>query len=275
MKYLLLILAVLCSSVSAQTVSNGWTKRFDFPVLSSNGYSARPQAIIALGTDTLLVSAHYGDVTSKAYKVSTAGAVLGSFTFPAPYKHVAAISRRADGSYWAAEYLTGKLLKLDLDASLETGTAVLLEERPVQGPSVCCALEWATVAGSEYLLLAEYRTSGTPVTTILRNETGRSLQMSLRVQGITYKDGLLYIASNVVTGQSPAVGMIQVIDFDTFIELGGEQDAWTNYIVDQFPAPSNYPEDLTFTPDGTLWTMTEGNTGTGTAGYLAVWSKAL
>lgn len=275
MKYLLLILAVLCSSVSAQTVSNGWTKRFDFPVLSSNGYSARPQAIIALGSDTLLVSAHYGNIISKAYKVTTAGVVLGSFTWPEQYKHIAAIAKRSDGSMWAADYNTGKLLKFDLDASLSTGTGVLLEERPVNTITTCCAIDWATSLGNEYLLLSEYRTSGTPVMTILNNENGRSLRMSLRVQGIVYKDGLLYVASNLVTGESPAVGKIQVIDFDTYIELGTDRDTWTNYIVDEFLAPSNYPEDLAFTPDGTLWTMTEGNTATGTTGYLAVWSKAL
>jgi len=266
---LLLFALPACS----QTVSNGWTKRFDFPLQTYNGYTARPQAIEAISSDELLITAHYGDSISKAFKVTTAGVVEGSFTFPAIYKHVAAISRRGDGTWWAAEYLTGKLLEIDLDASLASGTAVILEARPFGWASTCCAMEWAPVPGGEALLMAEYRTSGTPVMTILHNETGRSLAVSYRIQGIVYRDGLLYIASNVVTGQTPQVGTVQVIDFDTYAALGARSDDWQTYVVDQFPAPSNYPEDLTFTPDGTLWTMTEGNTATGTVGWLAVWSR--
>jgi len=272
-KLLVLLLALLPLSCFSQTTANGWTKRFDFPIQTYNGYGARPQAIEAISADELLITAHYGDSVSRAFKVTTAGVVEGSFTFPAPYKHVAAIARRGDGSWWASEYLTGKLLEIDLDASLSSGTAVILEERPFGWASTCCAMEWAPVDDAEYLLMAEYRTSGAPVMTILHNEVGRSLSLSYRVQGIAYRDGLLYIASNVVTGQTPQVGTVQVIDFDTYIALGAREDSWETYVVDQFPAPSNYPEDLTFTADGTLWTMTEGNTSTGTAGWLSVWSR--
>lgn len=272
-----LLIACLCLSMGAQaqTVSNGWTKRFDFPALTYSGYAARPQGIIALSNDELVVTAHFGDQYSRAYKVSTSGTVLGQFGFPAPYKHVAAIARSADGRYWVSEYLTGTLLEVDLDASFTSGTAVIRGVRTVGWASTCCAIDWATVSDKEYLLLSEYRTTGAPITTVVHHESGRRLTITQRAQGIVYKDGLLYIVSNRLTGEASGLGRVQVIDFDTFIELGAQDGIWTDYLVDDFLAPSNYPEDLAFTPDGTLWTMTEGNTSVGTAGWLAVWSKTL
>lgn len=269
MKYLLTALLALTSLPAFAQ----WTKRFDIPELSALGYASRPQAILALDNDDLIVTAHFGDQFSRAYRVTpSTNTVTGQFQFPLPYRHIAAAAQRSDGSIWFADYTTGCLLLVDLPASFASGTAVILESRKVSDPSVLSGLAWATVGTDEYLLMAEYRTSGSPTMVILHNESGRRMPVTIRVQGIAYRDGLLYISSNAITGQTPAVGTVQVIDFHAFITMGPTNHSWTNYVISTSLAPSNYPEDLSFSPDGTLWTQTEGNTSVGTAGYLGAWS---
>lgn len=274
MRFALILLAVLGFTANAQTVSNGWTKRFDAPELTASGQPARPQAVLALGNDDLIVSAHFNNAFSRVYRVQpSTQTTIGQFQFPSPYVHIAAAAQRADGSIWFADYATGTLLHVDLTASLSSGSAVILEARTVMDANLLSGLAWATVNGEEFLLLAEYRTTGSPVMVILNHESGRRLVVTQRLQGIVYKDGVLYIASNRLTGESTAVGRLQTIDFAAFIASGPTNDTWLNYVLSTEAVPSAYPEDLSFSPDGVLWTATEGENAVGTIGWLAYWSR--
>lgn len=252
--------------------SSAWGKQFDVPELSADGHTAKPQAILALDDGTFVVTAHFADQFSRAYHVTAGGEKLGQFQFPAPYVHVSAAAKRGDGTIWFSESKTGALLHVDLAASWASGQAVILQAQRVMAQSKGFALDWATVDGREFLLMGEYRTNGRPVLVILGQDVpGRTMAISERVQGAAYRDGRLYIASNRLTGDSGPNGTIQVVDFDAYMRSGIDGGDWRPYVVDSFPAPSNYPEDLTFAPDGSLWTLTEGSTKLGARGWLAAW----
>ena len=283
--------AVRCYTGSVQQKNlcrRNWRYRWRTPDLSISGNAARPQGVLHIGPDTVLMTVHFNDVSCRCYKIETStGRVKGYFDFDSSHHHVASIAyRSSDDTYWFADYATGDLLKVDLDSSFTAGTAQVALTYTLDSDNVLSAIEWVTISGTEYLIFAQYTTSGTPYIYVVDptgitnggtfNTASRVKRMvaTLRVQGITFKSGTgLYCASNGITGDAALTGKIQLLDLATFIASGSDGASFTTYASSTIYGPSQYVEDLSFGPDGELWTLTEGRSSAGSDdGFLAAWS---
>jgi hypothetical protein len=264
-----------------------WRYRFRAPELSFSAQPARPQGVLHISGNRVLIAVHFNDTLSRCYMLdSSTGTLLGQFDFAAGNHHVAAIAYRAsDGTYWFGDYATGDILRVDLEASLASGTAVVTLTFTLSADNVLSGIEWATISGNERLLFAEYLTSGTPYIYVVNptdvvngntfNTANRIKRMvcTLRLQGITYQSGVLYVSSNRITGDVTPQGNIQLLDFATFMASGADGDDFTLYDQSTWLGPSEYPEDVSIGPDGELWTCTEGYDSVGSDnGWLAWWS---
>src|SRR5690606_10201347 len=74
----------------------GRTSGGQYPELYVNNQVCKPQAVMFLDADAILVTAHYNDQLSRAHRIKlSTGEVTGQFDFPAPYVHVASCARSA------------------------------------------------------------------------------------------------------------------------------------------------------------------------------------
>jgi hypothetical protein len=286
--------AVRCYTGSVQQKNlarRNWRYRWRVPELSVSGNAARPQGVLHIGPNTVLITVHFNDISCRCYKIETStGRVIDYFDFDSSNHHVASIAyRESDGTYWFADYATGDLLKVNLENSFATGTADVDLKFTLDSDTTLSAIDWVTISGTEYFIFVEYMTSGTPYlyvvdpTDIVNNGTFnvadriKRMACTVRVQGATFKSGTgLYVASNNITGDAGTYGKVQLIDLATFIASGSDGASFTTYASTQWYAPSQYVEDLHFGPDGELWTMTEGRTSPGSDdGWLAMWSSPL
>jgi hypothetical protein len=267
-----------------------WRFHWQFPIKTLSGYRARPQAVLPLLNGTVLVSAHYENQFSVAYQCEReSGAVLGSFEFDSVTAyHVNALARRAlDGTVWF-DGDDKVLRRLDVDASLASGAAVVTGTFDCTAMAALSGIEWVVIDGHEYLLLGEYATIGTPYlyviaaadvvlggTFVLADRVKR-LQLPLRCQGHAYLDGLLWLSVSV----NPSGGRVYPVLLDDFIASGVDGDAWTAWAErpgDAAPRPPTaYAQDCKFDGQGRLWMCTEGLAGVDDADeFLCVWSSAL
>lgn len=265
-----------------------WKYEGRYPQLTSGSFAARPQGLLFLDANTLLVCAHYEDNESRVHRIDlTTNSVTGQFTFGADNTHVGAFDRDASGNIWCGDYDTGRLLRLDLAASFASGTAVVTATVGANAVAGMAALAFATVSGTEYVLLAEYITSGTAylyvypasllvdgasLTTATRY---KRFQIGQRVQGITLDSaGKVWLARNRREGDSVNYGWMERRGTATAILALADGAALPSEF--ETPAPSEYPEDITFHPTtGRLWTMTEGWSAAGDySGWLGIWSTA-
>ncbi|MCW1937496.1 hypothetical protein OMD46_16330 [Pseudomonas sp. MDMC_285] len=243
----------------------GWRYEFRSPVLSAGGYTAKPQAVLFLDADTVAFSVHLDDTESRVYKVRLSdGELLGEFTFgTSTYRHIANFARRSNGDVWASDYDTNKLVRLDLDASFSSGNAVILDvyDTSTLAPYVG-SIEFVTVSGTEYLLLALYNTTEAGTHTYVINasllgtatftlgDQFKRFDLGRRIQGIAMRSGKMIIARNALYGVSGAVnGYIQEVDIVTAITsltTNSTINATTNssYLTGQWFGPSSYVEDV-------------------------------
>jgi len=257
----------------------GWTSRGQYPALYVNNQVCKPQAVMFLDADTILVTAHYNDQLSRAHRIKlSTGEVTGQFDFPAPYVHVASCARSASGNVWFGEYITGTMLKVDLAASFDSGTAAISTVYTLTGINGAGAIEFAIFDGIEYVLAAEYG-SGTTYLYIFPfslatgggnftvGQETRRYRIPAQTQGIRMWGGDLYTTH----GNSGVAGG-GIIRSDSFGLSAANDTTIPQSVVE--PAPSQYPEDLDFHPTtGDLWTSTEGYNTTGQTGWTCLWSR--
>ncbi|MXO63417.1 hypothetical protein [Qipengyuania oceanensis] len=260
--------------------------------LTANGETVRPQGLLFLDSDTILVSGHYNDTESRVYKIDlTDGTVLGSFTFGlSTYRHVAAWARRANGEVWCVDYETDDALEIDLDASFASGTAVINTTWNLSnlGTNVLTGIEFVTVSGTEYVLIALYIGSSTtwlyviPTTQIADGATfaianrHKRFVLGRQCQGITLRqsDGLLYLSHNT-NSTSANTCPIDVANISAAIT--STPDGGTLAILRTHQGPSQYPEDIKFHPTtNECWVGTEGRDAViDNEGFLAYWRSPL
>lgn len=264
-----------------------------FPELTKNGYAIRPQGLCFIDADTFLATAHFEEQFSMCYKIAVAdGAILGSFKIGPEAgissAHVGSIAKRADGTYWFSENTSRILYKVDLAASFAAGNMVSTGSYNVSVTVSASAIEFATIGGTEYLLIGEYLVSGTPYLYVIAGANvvdggvfalaGRVKRFTIqqRCQGISYQNNKLYFSVNRLTADvGTASGRIYYSDIDTAVASGADgSDLAVAYF---WAAPSQYPEDIDFHPvSGKLWTSTEGLTAVGSDnGFLAIWQRSL
>lgn len=260
-----------------------WRYRFASPQPSFNGYGGRPQAVFCESSTSVLFTQHFQDTLSRCFRVALPdGSISASFDFPLPYVHVASVAQREDGTFWFAEYATGKILRVDLDASFSSGTATSDLAFTIFGASKLSAIEWVNYSGNEYLLAADYQTGSGAYLYVIDpaqvvdgatfNTASRvkRLVMPLFVQGIVHSSGLLYVSA------SNSGGQIFTIDFASWLQSGADGDSYTTYLTATVAGPSEQVEDLSIDAEGKLWTLTEGRGSAGdNVGWLAAHSSDL
>lgn len=281
---------------SQQVLSRpGWRYQRRVPVLSANGGTVKPQGLLVLDDSTLLFSVHFSDTESRAYKMNLSnGAITGEFTFGlVTYRHVASFARRSNGEVWAGDYETGTLLQLDLDASFASGQASITKAIDCSVVQGFGAIEFATIAAQEYLLVGTYNTgdlsgylylydvSLLAGASIGSNQEYRRYTIGRRVQGLAMREGALLVSRNSKYGGT-VTGVVERFDLAGMVSslaTGAVVGGGTNpqYITGEWVAPSSYPEDLAVHPTtGEVFTSSEGAyTVADTAGFLAVWSSTL
>ncbi|WP_425915908.1 hypothetical protein [Pseudomonas sp. GWSMS-1] len=291
-------IAVICGGSEQIVGRPGWRYEFRSPVLSAGGYTAKPQALLFLDADTVAFSVHLDDTESRVYKLRLSdGALLGEFTFgTSTYQHIATFARRSNGDVWASDYDTNKLLRLDLEASFSSGAAVILDiyDTTALAPYVG-SIEFVTVSGAEYLLLALFSTTETGIATyvIPASLLGTSIftigqefkrfDIGRRIQGIAMRSGKMMVTRNALYGTSGAVnGYIQEIDIVgaiTSLPTNSRIDASVNptYLTGQWFGPSSYVEDVAIHPiTNCIFVPTEGAYAVADEpGFLALWSSDL
>lgn len=270
-----------------------WKFQRRFPVLNIGSNEARPQGILFLSDNEVLVSAHFEDTESRAYKINAnTGEVLGSFDFGSTYIHITAFAANSSGDVWCCDYLTNITLQIDVDASLSAGTVQILSEwdtnnavTVVDPASGVSTLEFIQFGGVEYVLLGEYAETGTPALWVIPitemgdgvvfqpSDAYKEFFIGRRLQGTAIKNGDLYAIKNRNFDTSNANGWLEI-----FPDIGSQfvnESSGSSLPPDSaYPAPSQYPEDMKFHPvTGILWTMTEGFDAIGDfAGFLSIWS---
>lgn len=266
-----------------------WVYRGQYPQLTAGSYKARPQGIKFIDSDTLLVCAHYEDTLSRCHRIDlTTGEVTGSFNLTAGASHFSAICKReSDSSFWFFDYLASKLYRVDVPASIAAGNMVYDIEFTLSALTGAGSVEWITYSGTEYLLVAEYRTTGSPylyaiasaqvvngATFALANRFKRFV-IQQRNQGLKYHAGQLYISLNRLTADAQTHGKIHTSDI--MAAMASVADGSALAVGTVYEAPSQYPEDIDFHPvTGQLWTSTEGMSSVGDVdGFLSIWSADL
>ncbi|QEY70518.1 hypothetical protein [Pseudomonas denitrificans (nom. rej.)] len=257
------------------------------PVLSVGANTGSPQAIYIIDSDTMLLSAHYNDTESKVFKIRLSdGVLLGQFSFgTTTYRHIAAFAKRSNGDFWAADYETFKLLRLDLDASFAAGTAVILSTYDMTAAGTGFSIEFVTVSGTEYLLAGNYYASDDvnsrlwviPAsllsgTTFTVGSQYKRFQIGRRVQGIVMRSGQLLASRMHKSGGTQTSGWIERYDIVTDITSTATDSILT--AIASWPAPSLYPEDMAIHPTtNKLYMPTEGYASLlDLDGWRSVWS---
>lgn len=268
---------------------SGWRFEMLFPKIDSLTYKPAPQAIHFIDENTLVVTAHYSDTESKAFKINllTMG-VEGEFTFGTTgYKHLSGMAQDASGGVWVADYLDESLSKIDLDQSFLTGQAVLSHHCDFKAMLTFASIGFLTVGGVDYLMAGDYATTrGTLYLvaasklvdgyTFTVSDSYKHFEIGRRLQGVTIHDGDLYVSRNTTIANSDKAGYIEKHnDIASFFSSATNNSTLAPNKI--YAAPSGYPEDCKFRPNtDEFWTMTEGWYAVDDYdNYLAIWSSKL
>lgn len=284
---------------TSQQVLNrpGWRYEFRSPVLREGSLWAKPQGVLFLDSNTVLFSVHMDDTESRVFKMRLSdGAVLGQFTFgTVTHRHVAAFARRANGEVWAGDYDALQALRLDLDQSFATGSAVITQVYNAALLAGFSAIEFATLGGIEYLVSGQYSTTDTgsflKLIEASKLSTGayangdeyRSWNLGRRIQGVVMRSGKLMLARNALWGNTTTIsGYIEEYDIAgmyTGLANDSSVNAASNpqYLLNTWDGPSTYVEDLAVHPvTNDLFTPTEGLYAVADfEGFFALWSSNL
>lgn len=267
-----------------------WRFVMTHPEKTNSTFAASPQAVCVLAGE-VFIGAHYQENFSRVHQCDAAsGELLATFQMGAGDTHIGALTvRESDATLWAVDANSGLFYSIDIDASFLSGSMVALTTFDLTAITALGSAQWVTVGTDEdaveYLLVAEYATSGTPYLYLIDpadvidgnaftlGDELKRLQLPNQVRGVDYKEGLLYIASQ----NDPTGGLIRVIDFDTWVGSGTDGELWSVYDteVTHYPATEQVGS-ISFDDAGQLWSVTEGLATAGDASeFLAVWASGL
>lgn len=267
-----------------------WGFVMTHPEKTNSGFTATPHAVCVLDGD-VFIGAHYQGNFSRVHRCDgSTGALLSTFQMGAGDTAIGSLTvRDSDGALWAIDATSEMFYEIDIDASFLAGSMVALATFDFTAVSAIGSAQWVTVGTDEdaveYLLLAQYATSGTPYLYLIAAEDItdggaftlgdeiKRLQLPNQVRGVDYKEGLLYIASQ----NDPTGGLIRVIDFDTWVASGTDGQLWSVYDTEitHYP-PTEQVGSISFDGAGTMWSVTEGLATAGDATeFLAVWASRL
>lgn len=267
----------------------GWRFEFRYPELQPPPFHAtipRAQALCFLDSNTLLISAYGSATVNVLYRVDL---ITGEYTGRASssvYQHINSLHKDSNGDVWCVCRVGGfdKRKKLDLTTSFATG-AITESGEWNTGDVPTSSISFATVGGTNYVLLSQYVLSGsTPkcyvflesqmsgpvnqVDRVKRFNIGNAVQDLCQRQS----DGRLYLSrSNNSIGNS---GTIQ--GYDLAAILAGPDDS-TPVALTTYNAPTAFSEGIEFRPsDDRVWVCTEGMQSVGDeARWSSVWSSSM
>lgn len=263
-------------------VRRDWRFEGRFPVGTFLGNVAIPQSIcFNVADDYYTVVAHLEDADSVFVFQGEGSTTIVPAGFAS---HFSSLARDQSGNLWALDYADGTLYRLN-ESSMRAGgafsAAITYDFSAIAGAG---AIEFITYSGTDYILVAQYLTSGTPYVyavpvseitnggVFVLTERYKRFVIQFRCQGLalqTFSSSTLYLSSNRINTES-AFGRIYTVDIAA--AMAGSDGA-TLSIVSLYQAPSQYPEDLDFDSTGRLWTLTEGQTSVNDDDlFLSIWS---
>ncbi|WP_319050024.1 hypothetical protein [Psychrobacter sp. PP-21] len=267
----------------------GWQREMLFPKIDAYTDKPRPQAMHFIDENTLVITGHYKDIKSRAFKIDlTTNQITGEFLFDAAHKHVANLAQSANGDVWFSDYTTFQVARIDLAQSFATGQAVFDTVCNFSYMQFLSSIGFITIGSVEYFIASEFNTVDTakmyllPASRLASTYTFNAANaykyfvIGQKVQGLTIHNDSLYLSRNRDhTG----------LDHSGYVE---RYDNISNYFANNatgsaivpsasFYAPSNYPEDCKFRPNtNEFWTSTEGRESLdGDNDWLAIWSSDL
>lgn len=279
---------VACRSFTGSTQSQrlcrkDWRFAFAYPEKAVGSDAALPQSV-CLFDDAVFVGAHYNNNFCRVHKCDPlSGELMGFFQMGVADTHMGGMSvRPSDGTFWVNE---SNIYQVDVDASLLSQSMVATLTYAVDGAPNLGSTQWVEVEEVEYLLITEWVSSGTGYLYLLAasevvdggaftvGDEIKKLVLPLQVQGVAYKDGLLYMGCS----NTPSGGLIRVMDFDAWVADGTDGESWATYDAGvSYIPPTEQLEDLDFDEAGNLWTVTEGESSAGDdAAFLAAWYSPL
>jgi hypothetical protein len=260
-----------------------WRFAFAYPEKSVGADDALPQSICHFD-GYAYVGAHYDNNFCRVHKVDrSTGQMAGWFQMGVADTHMGGMHvRDSDGTFWINESF---LYRVDVEASLLSHSMVTTLTYQVDGAANLGSTQWVTVDEVEYLLITEWVNAGTAYLYLVAatevvdggaftpGDEIKRLVLPVQVQGVAYKDGLLYLGCS----NSPSGGLIRVVDFDTWVATGTDGQSWSVYDAGvSYIPPTEQLEDLDFDEAGNLWTVTEGESTAGDdPAFLAAWMSSL
>jgi len=266
-----------------------WKFHGQFPEQERNGYGAKPQGVYFVDANNLLISAHYDNQESVVFRVDPSDmSVTGTFSFgTTTHRHVASFATNSAGDLWCVDYDTGHTLKVDLAASLSSGSAVILADWDTSVLNIVSGISFITLSGTEYVLIGEYSTGGSPYLYVIpvtemvdasvfdiANRYKR-FAVGITIQGVDVHNDELWLMRNSASYDANGTGWLERYDSAEAL-LTSSADGATLTPDFKTVAPSGYPEDISFHPvTGEVWTSTEGwrDTGGGGDGWHSIWSS--
>jgi hypothetical protein len=264
-----------------------WRFACTHPEKTRIGFGVRPQGVL-YNDGAVLICEHYQSVQSTCHLMDLeSGQATNVFEFTVGLDQVSSIADRpSDGSIWFLDADTQHILEVDVSASFAGGTSVILSNVDLSALASIQSMDWAVIGvdeegegGVEYLLIAEFTSGRIYVfdaadvvngNVILAADRIKRMQGPTDITGITYRDGVLYVA---VFGTASS---IVAIDFDTWFATGTDDQSYSTYELAQYGAPSKMVGDIDVDPAGNLWMQTEGNASVADdTDWFALWMSPL
>lgn len=269
---------------------SGWKYESAFPKINDYAIKPKPQALYFIDNSTIVVTAHYEDTESKAFKMDlNTKEVTGEFSFGTTTdKHVSAIAKSADGSVWFCDYLSETIFKVDLTASFANGIVQKSNVCNFSAASDLGGIDFIVLSGIEYLVFIEYSTTGSPYIYLLPSslltsgytfksaDSYKRFVIGRRAQGVTFNNDKLYVSRNRDYQAVDAAGYIETFN-NISSYFSSTASGATMTPNKQQHAPSVFCEDCKFRPDtNEFWTLTEGFFSTADYdNWLSIWSSSL
>lgn len=207
-----------------------------------------------------------------------------SFRLDSPYEHVAGLASDDVEGFWITDYASGRAAKIDYEASMASGAAVILKwfdlnmKDGAKGPS---GATFVSYQGVTRLAVSQYGGGAAAWTHIIDHnaiENGGTYSEAEhkikkwsnrgRSQGLGWDDSYLWESDNDGAA-APYAGSIDKLDIVAITDGG----AYTEGLIATVAAPSGYPEDLAFDAAGNMWCGTEGDQTTPDSRWMAVWRR--
>lgn len=257
----------------------GWKFEFRSPENILGG-TPSPQALCWLNSTTLLLCSTRGS-TSVLYRWDTTTNEYTGRASSTVLTHINSMHVDPDGYVWVCTTTAAgdKRKRLDLTTTFNTGT-ITGDMDWNTGDVPTSSLSFATIGGTEYALLTQFATTGTPYCYVfLRSQMAGTVNQidrvkkfatGLRIQDLAQRpsDGKLYMT------RASAPGTIEAYDLSSIL-VG--VDGATPTPTATYPSPTVMTEGIEFHPtDGRLWSCTEGYVSAGDIwSYCSFWSTAM